>query len=1657
MTYSPTKKSCCQITNEFTAELCNQETSFCGTTTVCISSANVSSSDRNNPVPLFSTYTPIYTTKLEVVVGYNMVVLPPNERFEYLPGDILGWIKSSSSATLVVGSSQGKYSVLESVTSVPNDNITLSSVQRESNHTGTVLLAGIASKPTDFITNISAPTSPGVKSISFTHQTSDESSSLIRSVTALYPVGNVSFTMASNSCVMYERSNEAFNISIKFHAGTDAKVTWKLNNITVVSSPYLTFGNLDETDWQQNFTISNVGEYPLVVMVTNGVSGKVLTATVILQEEITGVTANKTDSNKTAYQGFSTRLNVSILTGTNVTYKWYFGDGSDAVTLTNDTVDHLYRKHGWINTTVEATNMVSSVNYSFIIVVKNPVEITVPPYAVSNVSANITCRLVANLLSTYVIVLQVDNESLTSSNCNTIQHVFTPGDHDIHCYIHMVVVLYTSTSLFAVEHISGLSILDIRPLKLNANYTVIANISTGNNVSYEWKTLEKTYSGNPTPIVFDKVGFIVVNVTAFNVISNDSAETTVIVQESIGELNITASANPAKTHSDVSFNINPTAKSGSINYTVNVTTVQYRFDGQPTSTFSHKFTEEGIYFVFISARNLISLSNETYLISVQVPVKRPPEITCPSVYLKDIETCVISTNHTWNFTAEIPYATNVTFEWKWGEKGQTSDSSPLKNKLNVSSTRAESFPDPKTFNVIVKAKNNVGELQKNITIETRHKVTGFTIGCPGAFAVNATFEIVASITKGSNVTYSYVFCDGSQGCEISTANTSVRWNYTKVGVYKIKGNASNLVSSSLVSHEILVQQEITDVIIDKIKTVETGKYADIKWKVAGGTNVTSYLSFGDTGNEVIDYTKCPVHDSTLTSTTCITQHKWSKYGIYNVHIRAENNLTTKKSAIRQVTVQDPIKGLSVHVQVNHTGETGEKGKFYVNEKIPINCDVTSGTNITYEVNQTDGQVFNISKHNFTIKYFAVGTYILHVKAFNDIDSRTAVMSEHIPIKQRPIPVPIKDLELSAKPTKFNEETRFEVEYSEGATFMCTLDFGDSNKKNIKEKDLKKGTSYVYSNTGTFTAILECWNTPKTFKSYEDRKTVKQQVFVHEPIKDFKVIKTALTKIYNKDQVTIEFEWENGSHVDVIAYTNRDSRHELISDGSREGKIELPKTFFSSPGRYIVRVNASNKVSSLDKPIEVTVNIIERIDNVQVLFNDKVSVSYRVRAYLSVDEGSDMVVTWNFGDSTPDYTTNCTWKRSCYRDHIYNETGRYVIRAEAKNALNKGSAAGNITIQYPVRGWKLCQENVSMENKPSKVKLEHNSTYKFPTDAEYKIAFDKDAGFSKAKKLSEGNGSVTEEHRYPKAGCYLVSAKLENKVSVVLLETAVKVRGVYEDARITAQSLKEGTEGTSQLVLPLEYPVKFSSSVINSCLKYNWTITRLSDSKILTVNHLISFQYTFNVSGNYTINFIAYDSQDNITAVKRVTVDKSVTGLFLSSEGVGKVNESIQFILLWATLGDSTKFRCNYDDGEGDGKLSPGNKTKDFESYRGKLPFDPAGLEGIIFSHKFSQTGQFKIKVNVNGEPKLETPVTVSEKPCPLPVITIIGGNKDANRAPQVPYETAYTIFSKVKWDSRSGCSDIKIDFEWRVFRADEYLLKTTGSSVIPPEENREIK
>lgn len=1643
-TYCPSSKTCCPIDYKLLHQL-NENDVVCGMANFRLVQENCSLN--SDPVPLFDQYALVFNISLSVTVGYNLKKLSIDETFEYLPGDIMGLLNSPGGATIAVDSSHGAYSVWENIVAL-SDKFVIDNAMKKMT-TGNILLSGIALRKSEFTASIAPHAVQGLKNIVFTYSTKDDTVKVLKSVSVLNLVGNVSFVTATNSCFIYGPLNEEFMVSLTFQNGTNATVSWRINNVTTISSPYLKMGNQEEMTDHQNFTLTSLGEHLLVVVVANGLNGRLLTTTVIVQEKIKGVNAGKLIQNSTIYQGFDTQLSVKVMRGTNVTYKWYFGDGSDVVTSTNNTIAHAYLKSGRINTTVEALNMVSAVNATININVTNPVKVITPTHIESNVSTNITCSLKPeNSPLVYVTILQIDEEYLAFSNCSTIEITLTPGLHHIHCHIEFGIAMHARKTVYVIERIQGLSILDVPPLKVNSSYMVKANISAGSNVTYLWQVYDETYSNflnSSQSIVFSKRGNGRVNLklNASNVLSMVSKEIVVIVQESIEKLRINASQNPAKANLTIFFEISKDSGT-EVNYTISITKAKvYVYDKElgPNPNFSYTFSKEGWYDALVLSKNLISTSNATYSIAVQEPIKSNPKIKCRHILLSDA-TYVVPTNEPISFTAEITYATNVSFEWKWRENDVDVDKSPESNNASVISTKEKTFQTASKFLIFVTAKNNISSKYNSLAVESLHKISGFSFYNNNITTINTDVEIVTTMSKGSNVSYAYTFGDGNS----SITNSPVtNHSYSNVGKFLIECNASNLLSSEIFSRSIVVQKKITAVDINPIRPQKTGHKVEIRWNVTDGIHPLSDVNFDDGHTATVNHTYCDEYNFGY---RCRMKYTWSKLGEYQLFIKSYNLVSSKNSRIT-VIIQDGILNFSVDIE--------NKTTYYMNTKISVKYSTNSRKDVNYEIKYDN----KIEKEETDfIKYTKEGSFIPQFRAKNLVSETEWVNGsnvEVIVVKKPREPEKIVNLTMSVKPTKFGEVTKFKFDYQKGALFSCKMNYGDKTTKSKTESEVNEGISHEYKETGDFNAEITCINK-------HGKEEANATAYVHVPIEEFKINNSFIREEFQKE-ITVLLEWLNGSNLDVTYSTKHDYNDDegtsniikLNFEGtSRTGKITLGKDYFAEPGLYLLSVNASNRVSSLDELVTAKIEIVESIKGVEILVNEFVSVGYKFRAYLLREKGSDITVTWDFDDGTPKLISNCTWKESCYMEHEYKESGNYLISAFLQNSISKYSTEKTINILYPIRGWELKQVGIGRENDLTTLKMYRNNSFHFPTNATYSIRFDEKKEFSKEKTLT--NGELVQNSTYMSSGCFLAEVKMRNKVSSVSLEAKVKVRGQYSKARINIESLKPDNLKASTSSLPLEYPVKFSSNINNTCLKYNWTVIGRKN-ETFALFHSVFFVHTFNETGKYRVKFLAYDSDDkkeNVANERDFFLDYSVSGLYFSGQGVGKVNKTTQFILLWATKGKDTSFKIDYGDETIKEELDVHHPTTVFKNYVGQIPFDPKGLNGIVFNHNFTKDGKFKVNLTVDdGKNSLVTYMIISKDPCPPPNIKIHGGHQNALKAPKIPFEVEYLISSSIETTKCS--SDIKIDFNWRIFKADEYLLNATGLSVIPPNENLELK
>jgi PKD repeat protein len=136
-------------------------------------------------------------------------------------------------------------------------------------------------------------------------------------------------------------------------SGDDISYTWNLGDGTIINGENITH------------EYSEVGVYQVTVTATNLVSTQDSTAFVYVDEEISNLSINTVDSTD---NGDLSDFQASLVTGSNVFYRWDFGDGSIDV---GPAVYHVYNSPGTYTVTLRASNSVNAVVASKTIVVNS--------------------------------------------------------------------------------------------------------------------------------------------------------------------------------------------------------------------------------------------------------------------------------------------------------------------------------------------------------------------------------------------------------------------------------------------------------------------------------------------------------------------------------------------------------------------------------------------------------------------------------------------------------------------------------------------------------------------------------------------------------------------------------------------------------------------------------------------------------------------------------------------------------------------------------------------------------------------------------------------------------------------------------------------------------------------------------------------------------------------------------------------------------------------------------------------------------------------------------------------------------------------------------------------------------------------------------------
>jgi PKD repeat protein len=326
--------------------------------------------------------------------------------------------------------------------------------------------------------------------------------------------------------------------------------------------------------------------------------------------------------------------------------------------------------------------------------------------------------------------------------------------------------------------ISGLTAGNDGPTALGSATQFTASITSGSNVTYEWDFGDST-NGNGLTVShqYAAPGSYIAQVTASNSINQETATTTVQVEEAIAGL---SAVNDGPTLLGTATQLTATISGGS-----NVT---YNWDfGDSTNgsgaSVPHQYAAPGSYIAEVTASNAVSQSTTTTTVQIDENITPISGLTAandgPTIFGTFTQ-----------LTATITSGNNVTYEWDFGD-GASDNGGIISHQYTA----------PGTYTAVVTATNSVGQASATTIVQVEETITGLAGDNDGPTILGTATQLTASISSGSNVAYEWDFGDGNSG-----SGPLVSHQYAAPGTYTAEVAATNLVSQNAAATVVMVQE-----------------------------------------------------------------------------------------------------------------------------------------------------------------------------------------------------------------------------------------------------------------------------------------------------------------------------------------------------------------------------------------------------------------------------------------------------------------------------------------------------------------------------------------------------------------------------------------------------------------------------------------------------------------------------------------------------------------------------------------------------------------------------------------------------------------------------------------------------------------------------------
>jgi PKD repeat protein len=234
-------------------------------------------------------------------------------------------------------------------------------------------------------------------------------------------------------------------------------------------------------------------------------------------------------------------------------------------------------------------------------------------------------------------------------------------------------------------------------------------------------------------------------------------------------------------------NSGPTALGEETTLTATVsggTGISYTWDlGDSTSATTavvlHTYPAVGVYTATVTASNTTGTSNAATIVVVEEPISG----------LVAVATSPVRTDESAYLTATVSSGSNVSYTWAFGD-GDSGSGSAAQHLYSTAGS----------YTATVTATNALGSAAAQTLIVAEDPILDLTALSNSPVRIGKTAFLSATVSSGTNVTYTWAFGDAASG-----TGASVSHEYGAIGVYTATVSAENAVSNATATTVVIVE------------------------------------------------------------------------------------------------------------------------------------------------------------------------------------------------------------------------------------------------------------------------------------------------------------------------------------------------------------------------------------------------------------------------------------------------------------------------------------------------------------------------------------------------------------------------------------------------------------------------------------------------------------------------------------------------------------------------------------------------------------------------------------------------------------------------------------------------------------------------------------